>query len=717
MRKNKISISTVFSAMSIIITLSVVAISSATTAIFFSKECLDNFYSSAEAELSEFSDSISMFFGAKEIELNVFAESEQVKAADNTIHSFVNEVGEIQILDYEKSPVEEKIRSVCKSFAKSDSDIAEIYLGTKWGGYATNFDSSMSGGYDPRKRGWYVTATKGNGKVMITDAFASTVGATVVGITRSAYDRAGSFIGNASIEVSLDTLTKILARLNFGKDSFVMMLQKDGTILADTSPAKNNFKNIADINIPELEKALQAHSRSGQIKIGKIPYFTHYVNNPKTAYQIIALCPDYTVYKAFRKTLNSIVAICALFTVIVALVSALVTRKIIKPLKTIRNGIIQFADQIAAGNADLGTRVVIKSKNEIGDVADGFNVFSEKLQDIIKNMKQSKDSLISAGHLLKDGTEGTSTAIGQIASAASGVEESISAQSASVEQTSGKIRSVIENVGELERLVGNQTNVAQKASAAIEEMISNISEVKRSVDNMAQSFEAIAGEAESGEKTQTELQAKINEIEEQSKLLNEANSVIANIAAQTNLLAMNAAIEAAHAGDSGKGFAVVADEIRKLSETSSAQSKTIGEQLKRISENIVMVVQATQRGVQGYAQLANEIQKTDSVVRKIKDSMDQQESGSAKITDSLRDMNSSSQQARQSSKKMADESQEIMSQIMALQEKTSSMKRSMDEMSQNAEKIKDAGATLSNISSVMEKSIGEIGSQIDQFKV
>ena len=717
MRKNKISITTIFSVMAIIITLSVVAISSATTAVFFSKECVDNFYLSAETELSEFSDSISMFFGAKEIELNVFAESEQVKAADNTIHSFVNEVGDIQILGYEKSPTEEKIRSVCKSFAKSDSDIAEIYLGTKWGGYATNFDSSMSGGYDPRKRGWYVTATKGNGKVMITDAFASTVGATVVGITRCAYDRSGSFIGNASIEVSLDTLTKILGRLNFGKDSFVMMVQKDGTILADTSPAKNNFKNISEINIPELEKALQDHSRSGQIKIGGNAFFTHYVNNPKTAYQIIALCPDYTVYKAFRRTLNSIIAICAFLTILVAIVSAFVTRRIMKPLKTIRNGIIEFADQIAAGNADLGTRVVIKSKNEIGDVADGFNVFSEKLQDIIKNMKQSKDSLIGAGHLLKNGTADTASAIAQIANATSGVEESISAQSASVEQTSGQIHSVIENINDLERLVGNQSTVVQEASGAIEEMISNISEVKRSVDNMAQSFEAIAGEAESGEKTQMELQAKINEIEEQSKLLNEANSVIANIAEQTNLLAMNAAIEAAHAGDTGKGFAVVADEIRKLSETSSAQSKTIGEQLNRISENIAAVVQATQRGVQGYAQLANEIQKTDGVVRKIKDSMDQQENGSVKITDSLRDMNSTAQQASKSSKKMADESQEIMSQIMALQDKTNSMKRSMNEMNQNAEKIKDAGATLSDISSVMEKSIGEIGSQIDQFKV
>ena len=241
MKKHKISLSTKFSISSIIIIITIVAVSAITTGVFFSKNSLENFYSSAFTELSEFSDSITMFFNSKEVELNVFAESDAVKASDETIHSFVKETGTIQILGYKKSPVEEEIRKVCKSFANNDPDIAEIYIGTKWGGYATNFDSSMSGGYDPRKRGWYITASAGNGKVMITDAFASTVGATVVGITRCAYDSKKNFIGNASIEVSLDTLTGILESMDFGKGSFVMMVQKDGTILADTSKNKNRW--------------------------------------------------------------------------------------------------------------------------------------------------------------------------------------------------------------------------------------------------------------------------------------------------------------------------------------------------------------------------------------------------------------------------------------------------------------------------------------------
>ena len=211
-----LSIASRFSVSVVFIIVALTALSQATVGFFFERNSRENFYGGAGNALSEFSDSITMFFEAKETELNVFAESDAVKAADDSIHSFANEKGEIQILSYKKSAAEEEIRSVCKSFARNDSDIAEIYLGTKWGGYATNFDGSMSGGYDPRKRGWYETASRGKGKVMLTDAFASTVGATVVGITRSAYSEDGEFIGNASIEVSLDTLTKILGKLDLG---------------------------------------------------------------------------------------------------------------------------------------------------------------------------------------------------------------------------------------------------------------------------------------------------------------------------------------------------------------------------------------------------------------------------------------------------------------------------------------------------------------------
>ena len=374
-------------------------------------------------------------------------------------------------------------------------------------------------------------------------------------------------------------------------------------------------------------------------------------------------------------------------------------------------------DRISQGNANLSLRIPEQGKNEISKLARKFNQFTEKLQNIISVMKQSKESLLIAGDQLHDGVFDTTAAITQINKNIDVIGGNIEKQGSSVHQTTDSLNQVLENIGSLEGLVGTQVKVASVASKAVESMIVNIAEVNDSVDKMAGSFESIAKEADSGAQTQRALQEQIGDIEKQSKLLTDANSVIANIASQTNLLAMNAAIEAAHAGEAGKGFAVVAGEIRKLSETSTAQSKTIGEQLNRIQETINTVVQVTQRGVKGYASLAEEIHATDTLVQHIKVAMEQQRTGSAAITGALSDMNSSTEQVQLASKKMTAGSQTIMSEAYALQEATHSISSGMQEMTSSATKIKETGEALSEISKLMNSAIDEIGEQVDQFEV
>ena len=248
-------------------------------------------------------------------------------------------------------------------------------------------------------------------------------------------------------------------------------------------------------------------------------------------------------------------------------------------------------------------------------------------------------------------------------------------------------------------------------------MIGNISSVSNSMEKMAGEFENLQVDVDKGIAQQHEVNKQIQEIESQSKMLNEANKVISSIASETNLLAMNAAIEAAHAGDAGKGFAVVADEIRKLSETSAAESKKISAQLKGILGAISGVVDASSLSDRSFTAVAEKIQGTGNLVREIKHAMEEQSAGSKQIGDALSYMNDATAQVRTASDGVDKSRLGIISNIDSLKASSDVVKLQVENMSINIKKMEDSDSSLLNITTSMNGSIYRIGTQIDQFKV
>ncbi len=520
--------------------------------------------------------------------------------------------------------------------------------------------------------------------------------------------------------LDLSMFQKSIESIKIGKGGYAFLLGSDGCAIYH--PKKDlikdkDFTSLADKKYADMEIAAKKmiQGEKGQTWVTGIfakKELLTYGPVPGTNWSLAICIPNTQVYET-AGILQSIILSSAVIIAVILLLLCTITLHIsIKPLQLVQKAI----KAISSGNADLTKRIDINSKNEIGSVVSSFNFFITKLQNIIKDIKTSKTELHQIGKQLQDCTSATTTSVTQIISNIENVNSKIKLQSSGVEETASAITQITQNIMSLEKMIENQTSSVLKASSAVEEMLNNINSVDHSVGKMAISFDKLLENAKKGVDKQQDVNKRMEQIKSQSQMLQDANNAIATIAEQTNLLAMNAAIEAAHAGEAGKGFSVVADEIRKLSDTSSAQSKTIGEDLRDIETSITEVFSASVESGTAFTEVSKEITETNAIVQLIKNNIEKQQHESNQITEALQSMDDNTEEVRTASKEMSVGSNEMQKEIQQLEDATKLIKQSIQNMSTEASEISKTSTTLSDISLTMNHSIATIENQIDQFQ-
>jgi methyl-accepting chemotaxis protein len=410
----------------------------------------------------------------------------------------------------------------------------------------------------------------------------------------------------------------------------------------------------------------------------------------------------------FYTVIIAVVAV-LLMSVVVFFVAGSIAKPIVKVALTLKD--------ISEGEGDLTRTMEANTKDEIGDLARYFNATLEKIRNLIVTIKSKSVSLFDIGNELAANMAETAAAINEITANIQSIKGRMLNQSASVTETNATMEQITVNIDKLNEHVERQSLSVSQSSSAIEEMLANIQSVARTLVNNSDNVKDLIDASEAGRSGLQEVAADIQEIARESEGLLEINAVMENIASQTNLLSMNAAIEAAHAGEAGKGFAVVADEIRKLAENSGEQSKTISAVLKKIKESIDTITKSTDKVLTKFEAIDSGVRIVSDQEENIRNAMEEQSAGSKQILDAIGQLNDATQLVKGSSAEMLEGSRQVIQESKNLELTTQEITNGMNEMATGADQINVAVTRVNDISGENKEGIDVLVREVAKFKV
>lgn len=469
----------------------------------------------------------------------------------------------------------------------------------------------------------------------------------------------GFIVAKNGLVIAHPELTEIVGKLNLGEKKIDPELKLKETELDDNLTSL--FKNGSESNIQVVSK----YTFNGITHVGVATPFT--LPGDQQWIMIVA-APNHEVTREINTLSKTLLAVSLLCLLIAALSIVVIAKKFVRPIEFIRDECLLLA------KGDLRDQEVrVNSEDEIGQLAQGFRSMRTQLQELITKIHAQAEQLAASSEELTANSDQSAQASNQIASSITEMATGASAQmeatneaSAVVEQMSAGIQQIAANVNRLSDHSAAAADKAKNGDQAVKNAVQQMNQIQNTVNSSAQ---------------------VVVQLGDQSKEIGQIVDTISGIAGQTNLLALNAAIEAARAGEQGRGFAVVADEVRKLAEQSQAAAKKIAELIAKIQNDTDKAVVAMNEGTQEVETGTEVVNAAGVAFKEIIGVVSQVSDQVQEISAAIQQMASGSQQIVGSVKKIDDLSKKSAAESQGVSATTEEQLASMEEIASSSQSL------------------------------
>ncbi|SMC52401.1 methyl-accepting chemotaxis protein [Sporomusa malonica] len=565
-----------------------------------------------------------------------------------------------------------------------DKELSDMYFGSVAGKMVDGSGWTPPADYDPRIRGWYKLATE-QGKLTFTEPYLDMVTKEMaVSVAMPLKSSSGQVRGIISEDILLKTLVDNVKDINLHGEGYAFLLDAKGIMLAHPDP------ELVSKNILEADK-LKEMSAAFKDMLGKEQGFTTYRFNgkeflmvyqkvPSTNWTLAINVPEEVIYKplANLKWLFGLITFTCVL--IVTGITFIIAKRITRPIEILASQV----NKVASG--DLTIQAMAEGKDEIADLADGFNKMIQSLRTLILSVHTNAEQVAASSEELTASSHESAQASNQVAGSVSDIAQGAHQQQSVVEETAAMVAKM--SVSIKQAAIDAEQTVTKSAQAADKAKESGVS-IGKAVNQMALIEQTVNNSAK-----------VVANLGERSKEIGQIVDTISGIAGQTNLLALNAAIEAARAGEQGRGFAVVAEEVRKLAEQSQEAAKQIADLIGEIQGDTDKAVSAMDHGTREVSVGAAVVNEAGSAFREIAELVMQVSAQVTKISSAMVQVDNGNQQLVSSVKTIDD-----LSKKAAVEAETVSA--ATEEQSASIEEIASASQNLATMAQELQETVNQ----------